>query len=156
MAVYYGERNTENDVSWSPLYLAINGSLTVLVTARILYETTLQRYVPRLNGIYSVLHRRTSFGTCRSILVTAGRTVVESALISWVGVFMMLLTDYYPDVGVSPLRNVMETFTFCLDARDAHGRNIRRLRRALRRVRSRHFQVGRTTCSRRSFADNLR
>jgi hypothetical protein len=128
MAVFPdGIRNAEYDLVWSPLYLAVNGALTVLVTARILYATNLQQYAPILNDTYSVLHRRTSFGTSRSILVTAGRTVVESALISWVGVFMMLLTDYYPYVGVSPLRNVMEALTFCLDARHAQGRNIRRL-----------------------------
>jgi hypothetical protein len=126
MAVFRGERNTEFDLAWSPLYLAVNGVLTVLVTARILYATTLRHYAPRLSDIHSVLRRRTSFGTSRSILIAAGRTVVESALISWVGVFMMLLTDYHPDVGVSPLRNVMETLTFCLDARHAQGRNIRR------------------------------
>jgi hypothetical protein len=107
MAALHEVRNIEFDFVWSPLYLVVNGVLMVLVTARILYATTLNRYASKLNGICSVLHRRTSFGTSRSILVTAGRTVVESALISWVGVFMMLLTDYYPYVGVSPLRNVM-------------------------------------------------
>jgi hypothetical protein len=125
MTIEHGVR-AEFDLVWSPLYLAVNGVLTVLITARILYATALQRYALRFNGICSVLRRRTSFGTSRSILFTAGRTVVESALISWVGVFMMLLTDYCPDVGVSPLRNFMETLTFCLDARHAQGGNIRR------------------------------
>jgi hypothetical protein len=101
----------------------------------------------------SVLHRRTSFGTSRSILITAGRTVVESALISWAGVFVMFLIDYCPNVGVSLVRDVVKIISFRPVVRNAYGVGIRGLRAIGMAIR--HCRIRYTTCSRRIFASDL-
>jgi hypothetical protein len=46
MAIYPADPtdgNTEDDVVWAPLYLAVNGAFTILITARILYMIGLQQ-----------------------------------------------------------------------------------------------------------------
>jgi hypothetical protein len=43
-----GSSITEEDSVWSPLYLAVNGAFTVLITARILCVTGLQQSIPML------------------------------------------------------------------------------------------------------------
>jgi hypothetical protein len=54
--------NTEGDLVWAPLYLAVNGAFTILITARILYVTCLQQSMP-------ILMRMTVFSTGEHHLV---------------------------------------------------------------------------------------
>jgi hypothetical protein len=150
-----GSSNNEDDAVWSPLYLAVNGAFTVLITARILCVTDLQLYADAY-AYDSILCRRTSFGTSRSILITAGRTVVESALISWVGVFVMLLTDYYPYVGISLIQDAVKIISCRPVVWNAHGVNIQYLGlcRAFQSP-TQHCLLRCTTCSRRIFASDI-
>jgi hypothetical protein len=94
-----------NDWLWIPAYLVVNGTVSIAIAARIMCVTVLRRVKAGSVHIdlHSVLRRRTPFSASRSLLLTVGRALVESAFIAWMAVLMMLLFDEAPQVCTSQL-----------------------------------------------------
>jgi hypothetical protein len=77
---------------WAPIYLANNTLMSALIVSKIMCVAC-QAGLPRsltTHG-HSKLHKQTQFRSSRSVLVTVGRAVVESALVSWIGVLLLLV-----------------------------------------------------------------